>query len=1139
MLTNKLTRQLRRAVSVCSAVVLVVCSVPGQAKTSTPKVTEIKLTSPLTETGSRVSATLTMKKGSTFRIKTKLFPSSAKKVTLTYKSSKKKVATVSKKGVIKAKKTGKTTITVTPKGNKKVKAVIKVTVKKSLKKVKKIQLDQSTLTLSLGNNMNSANLIAKVTSPKKPTNKKIRWISEDSSVASVSKSGLVTAKKVGTTSVIAVAADGQGAKATCRVIVEQGNPDISASPAAPSGSTTPGVSTSGSPSPNTSASPGTVTSSPSQMPSTSSSASPSPTPAVINSIDIAVPDNRTGVKQGETLQLTAKNPDSGETVTDITWSTSSLTGVSISKSGLLSVTSEAETTLASPKKVSITATLNSKPEITDTVSLSVIENKSELTDNYIKLNEETAESPQGLSYRIADDGTKAYSTVIDPMRGSVTKMDEAIGYKNDMLAWLTVNPIYAGKTVHMSAYIKYDKLETRDTIGLVLNERFTGSYTNPASKWNAAPDTWHYVSGTFDLPNYRDYYYNDVRNYLYLSRFSELKDDEHPVYYLDNVVFSVEKADVEGVTLSSDDDTETIYQNHTRQYSAEVTGEKKPIQKVNYEIEPEVENVSISEDGLLTVGKAPANSVINLKASSIEDPEKYATREITVLAQTIDSLDVSAEGDVTEIYQDNELQFTAEVSTTGEADETVQWSISPEVSGAAISKDGLLTVGKVADGTELRITATSIFDPTKKTDYTVTVRENKVNSVTVKSAGDKTTISSDLPLTLFADVNVTGTPSKAVTWSIPTPVNGASISPSGNNCTLSINDSVAVGTKITVRAVSTFDPSNSGEITITVEAISSGEFSLDKCSVIYWQDFTGLSSSNITQTLEEEDVISWKKTIPDSSLWDTFSPTTASSSGGLLLTDTSLSASKRRTAGMDSVFGDSDDYLQFKLENTDSQDKAYTLSFMFRFKEIAIDSSNYSPTSSYKLPLQLISLDENDNPTILDNTIQIPYRCNATSTANNREFYNISTTVTVPADKTVRIQLKLNGDLPTCQSPSNHTDTGAESAPHPIVYTIDNVCVSNGNPSTINLKTNDTYELQLDTLSTDTVEYYTNCYMSQVSHTDKTITCPNFTTLPATVDENGVITASAPGDTALIAVITSADKTIKRKQCLIHVEDPD
>lgn len=1114
MLTSKFKRQLRRAVAACSAVVLVLCSVPGQAKTGTPNVTSMKLTSPTSQTGSQVSATLTMRKGSTFRIKTQLFPSSAKKTSLIYKSNKGKIATVSKKGVIKAKKIGKATITVAPKGTKKIKGVIKVTVKDQLKKVKTIKLNQNTLTFSLGTHINSSKLTAKIISPKKPTNKKIRWISENSNVASVNSSGLVTAKGVGVTSVTAIAADGQGAKASCRVTVEQGTTNASNNPAV-SDSAAPNISSSSSPSADTPASPGT-SSSPNLTP-------PPVTPAVIKSIDIAVPNNRTGVKQGETLQLTAKNADSGETVTDITWSVSSLTGVSISEAGLLSVTSEAPVTLDEPKKINITATLKSKPEITKTVSLTVAEDKSVLGDDHIQLNEVTAENPQGLSYRTATDGTSACSTVIDPVRGSVTRVDESVGFKNDMIAWMTVDPLYAGKTVHISAYMKYDKLETRDTIGLVLNERW--GYSNPACKWNAEPDTWHYVTGTFDLPEYKDYRYDDTKNNLYLSRFSDLEDNEHPVYYLDHVVFSVEKAEVESVTLSSEDDTDTIYQNHKRQYSAEVAGTKNPIQKVKYEIESPVEAVSISEDGLLTVGKAPAGSVIKIKASSIEDPEKSDIREITILAQSIDTLEISAENDATEIYQGNKLQFTAEVSSTGEPDESVEWTVSPKVSGVSISKDGLLTVDANATGdTELTITAASVFDPTKKQDYTVTVKENVVNGVTVCIVGDEETIPLAGTKDFYVDVDVTGTPSKEVTWSISPEVAGASLSPKGDRCTLSIDDTVQADTQITVKAVSTFNPSKYNEKTVTVKNGSAE----DTGQVIYYEDFSTTNSLNL---LEQDNIVSFQATKPDSTLWNAFKITNNFPSHGIMDSGTT-----KNSRALRSFFGGETDYLQFMLNNDDTKEKSFTLSFLFSFYGIAIDEELMWDTSTlpipYKLPLKLVAIDESGNETILENSIQIPFPCAFYNT--NPEFYEIQSNLTIPAGKKMKIQLKLDGELPKCQIPDDHQN--AENEPHPVMYTVDNISISTGeNKITLNTTDNNTYQLQLNTAPTDEITYHTKASLAKNTHEKKSTTCTNLTHV-AEVSESGLITAHSAGDTTLIAEIKHSDGTSEQKQFMIHVE---
>ena len=56
--------------------------------------------------------------------------------------------------------------------------------------------------------------------PDEATNKKVDWKSDDETVASVSADGVVTAHKVGLTSIHAIANDGGGAKATCTITVD-------------------------------------------------------------------------------------------------------------------------------------------------------------------------------------------------------------------------------------------------------------------------------------------------------------------------------------------------------------------------------------------------------------------------------------------------------------------------------------------------------------------------------------------------------------------------------------------------------------------------------------------------------------------------------------------------------------------------------------------------------------------------------------------------------------------------------------------------------------------------------------------------------------------------------------------------------
>ena len=126
----------------------------------------------------------------------------SKKYNATYTTSNKKVATVNKKGKIKAKKVGKATITGKYNGNKK-KCI--VTVKKAVKTVKpqskEVNLSPyETYTIKV-------KLL-----PKKSATLKLTYKSSDSSVASVSDSGVVTALKAGTTTITVTTANKKKAK---------------------------------------------------------------------------------------------------------------------------------------------------------------------------------------------------------------------------------------------------------------------------------------------------------------------------------------------------------------------------------------------------------------------------------------------------------------------------------------------------------------------------------------------------------------------------------------------------------------------------------------------------------------------------------------------------------------------------------------------------------------------------------------------------------------------------------------------------------------------------------------------------------------------------------------------------------------
>ncbi|HAP14536.1 MAG TPA: hypothetical protein DCR07_00300, partial [Lactococcus sp.] len=1049
---NTTKRHVKQALSALLAVSLVLTPMTtGGAKTTKKKTgTKLQLTSPYSSKDKKVTTTLTLKKGSSFKIKTAVSPKSASK-NLTYKSSKKKIAAVSKKGTIKAKKVGKAKITIRPKKSKKVTATITVTVVKKLKKVKKISLNKSALSLSVNGNNRTAQLKATITSPQKPTIKKFNWFTSNKKIATVNKKGAVTAKKAGNAKITVTSADGHGAKAVCKIKVTDSSEKHSTKP---SPSTKPSIK---------------PTSTPANKPSDKPTATP------LGDLAIAVPGERTGIKQNETIPLTA----TGLGAERVVWSVSEASGVTIDKTGLLSVTSDATV----DETITVTAATSANVKVrTATASFKIIENRiTELPDNLLQLNQETPETPLGLTYR----SKQAYSRVQDPERGEVIRFDSSKGYtanSYDVLAWMEVDPIFAGKTVTVSAYMKYEadpKLGKK--LNLLIQER--GKYTKLGAKYDAEPDTWYYLTGTYTFPD--RIYTNEGQNKLYITRDTQLPSGVNAVYYIDSLRFTIEKANVESVNLTATDNAATIYQNHELQFTSEVIGTNAPIQKVNYSITPAVAGVSITDNGLLKVGNVAKDTKITVKAASIEKPEIFATKEITVLAQTIDNISVNAKAEKiegiaeeqsnpTEIYSGQKVQFAADVTSTGEPDNSVTWSVSPTTSGVTLSKTGLLSVtDAVPDNTALTVKATSVFDKTKSAEYPITVKTNKVTSVTMSSAGDKTTVSKDAPLMFSAKIaDFVGVPTKEISWSIPQAVAGASLSATtGNNTILSVGENVAEGTKITVRASSVFDSTKHAEMEITVQnEAEANTFNFNNLKVEYFENFDGENTT--LDSVKNDGVFSWKATEPSDSA---FCPGLDSSfvnlyqKIGIHKTDPGLSTRQRPSNALKGFLGSDKDYVQFTLKNTTNTQKEYTLSFLFRFFDIDADSeyieSQMEENTSYveyKLPLKMVSVNDLNEETIINDTLKIPFRCSS-YTSGNPEYYEITSSIVIPANQTVNLRLTLNGDLPQCLSP-NHTQENSNYAttPHPVTFTIDNIAISSGKLPTLTLNAGETHQLELD-----------------------------------------------------------------------------
>jgi len=156
---------------------------------------------------------LTLTEGETATLTATVAPANATDKSVTWTSSNTDVATVSDAGVVVTKKPGSATITVTTTDGAK-KATCSVKVNAATVPVSGVALSPTQLTLTEGE---TATLTATV-APENATDKTVTWSSSNTSVATVSSSGLVTAKSAGSARITVTTNDGSKT-ATCDVTV--------------------------------------------------------------------------------------------------------------------------------------------------------------------------------------------------------------------------------------------------------------------------------------------------------------------------------------------------------------------------------------------------------------------------------------------------------------------------------------------------------------------------------------------------------------------------------------------------------------------------------------------------------------------------------------------------------------------------------------------------------------------------------------------------------------------------------------------------------------------------------------------------------------------------------------------------------
>ncbi|MGG1634299.1 Ig-like domain-containing protein [Paenibacillus sp. NRS-1760] len=284
--------------------------------------------------------------------------------------------------------------------------------------------------------------------------------------------------------------------------------------------------------------------------------------------------------------------------------------------------------------------------------------------------------------------------------------------------------------------------------------------------------------------------------------------DESEVVGSTIVTITAAQVPVSSITLTGDS---SLLVGQTLTVDATVAPANATDKSIEWSVENETGTATISTNGVLTGTSAGTVTVI---AAAIDGSTVYGTKTIEIKEPTIpvQTISVSADGEVDTIESGKKLQMNAVAAPSNATNKAVAWSVIDGTGTAVIDKTtGELTVGNPGTVT-VQATATDESGVVGSTILTITAVQVPVASIAL--TGDSSVLVGQT-LTVDATVAPANATDKSIEWSVENGTGTATISKSG------VLTGVSAGT-VTVKATAADGSAVYGTKAVEVKVSSGG-----------------------------------------------------------------------------------------------------------------------------------------------------------------------------------------------------------------------------------------------------------------------------------------------------------------------------